>query len=538
MSNLEMRHASDEQLLRYADGELPAREAAQVRQHLEACWQCRAGLTEIQDVIGRCVRYRKDVLESALPPPPRPWGDIYRQFDEIELTAARASWLDRFRSFLRPTRWVPVAVAVALLCGVYVRFRETPSVHAAELLRKAVAAAESSPQTKRRIQIRTRKHRITRVLNGRETASATAPSKEIQGLFELARYSWEDPLSARSFQLWRQQLNQHKDEVVDIEGGHRIRTSTDGGALAEATLTLKGQDLEAVEGTLRFRNAEFVEITQLPPEPDLPAPLVASVQPPPALPAVAPTVPQPVAPPAASASDEIQVLARLHQLGADLGEPIEVTRQSGRVLVSGVGIAATRQREIAEALESMPQVEFRFTDPAAPPTAPSGPAPQPATAPPAAHSSLEKALGQSASELLDASDALMARAYALRRLAERFPAAREMELGAEERRTLAQLRVEHSAALAARANELQRLLTPVLPGSRPAPARPPALPSGWQPAAESLFQSARVVERLLAAALGGARSEIPAEELPVRLLTAAAELHANARSYEDIARER
>jgi hypothetical protein len=47
-----------------------------------------------------------------------------------------------------------------------------------------------------------------------------------------------------------------------------------------------------------------------------------------------------------------------------------------------------------------------------------------------------------------------------------------------------------------------------------------------------------VLERLLAAALGGARSDVPAEELPERLLNAAAELHANAQSYEDIARER
>ena len=64
MSNLDVRHPDDGLLLRYLDGELPGRKARQVRTHLEACWQCRTQSEELQNVIGECVRYRKNVARS------------------------------------------------------------------------------------------------------------------------------------------------------------------------------------------------------------------------------------------------------------------------------------------------------------------------------------------------------------------------------------------------------------------------------------------------------------------------------------------
>ena len=55
MSNLDLRHPEDGLLLRYLDGELPGRQARQVRTHLEACWQCRAEVEELGAAIGECV---------------------------------------------------------------------------------------------------------------------------------------------------------------------------------------------------------------------------------------------------------------------------------------------------------------------------------------------------------------------------------------------------------------------------------------------------------------------------------------------------
>src|SRR5206468_2522183 len=69
--------------------------------------------------------------------------------------------------------------------------------------------------------------------------------------------------------------------------------------------------------------------------------------------------------PSASISDELQVLSALHQIGADLGDPIEVKRSDGRVLVGGVGVSADRQKQIHSMLDGLPNVSVNFANPAA-----------------------------------------------------------------------------------------------------------------------------------------------------------------------------
>ena len=68
-----------------------------------------------------------------------------------------------------------------------------------------------------------------------------------------------------------------------------------------------------------------------------------------------------------SVSDELQVLSALHQIGADLGDPIHVSLSADKVMVSGVGVAPQRQQVIQRTLESMPNVAVQFTEPVAAP---------------------------------------------------------------------------------------------------------------------------------------------------------------------------
>src|SRR5437870_305266 len=96
-----MGHPDSEHLLRYADGEAPAGAAAEIRAHLEACWQCRAEMEELQKTVGECVRYRRSVLERHLLPPPAPWRDIYRGFAEIDAALDQGSFFDRAGRILR-----------------------------------------------------------------------------------------------------------------------------------------------------------------------------------------------------------------------------------------------------------------------------------------------------------------------------------------------------------------------------------------------------------------------------------------------------
>src|SRR5271157_4779639 len=146
MSSFGAQHPEDGLLLRYIDGELAGRKRREVERHLAACWQCRAEVEGIERVVSDCVRYRKTVAPH-LPEPPNPWPDLYREFDRIDAQEAGQSWFSRFAT----PRWAVAAAAAAVLVAAIVyQFRQTPSVQAAALLQRAVAAAETRPVYKHR----------------------------------------------------------------------------------------------------------------------------------------------------------------------------------------------------------------------------------------------------------------------------------------------------------------------------------------------------------------------------------------------------
>jgi hypothetical protein len=524
--NSQLRHPEDEQLLRYADGEMPARQARKIQLHLNSCWQCRTELEEIQKTVGECVRYRKGVLQPMLPPPPAAWTDLSRKFDEIDESLARRSWLEMFRP---ARRWVPVAAALAIACGIYYQLRDTPSVQAAELLRKAAAAADASPAARpARVRIRTRQRTVIR-------AASLMPGDT--GPLE--------PLNVRSYQRWRDELPDKHDEVTTVAGNFQIRTTTGSGELAEATLQLRAPDLHPVQERLEFRNRDWVEIEEMPAEAPLPN-VAAADNPHPAVPGPIPAPAQKFEEfrqpaPAATVGDELAVLVALHHIGADLGDPIEVKRASGQILVAGVGIDPRRREEIEQALGQRPNVVVRFSEPAS--TAPQSEKPVRGEAPASADAAalqarIEKQAGgranyeRLASDILDSSDSLMSRAYALRRIAERFPRAVEPEMTAADRQVLRDLYREHSTALAREAAAMERLLKPVLAplGGKSAGATPPPTAS-WQAGTEDLFTNARRVETLLAVMLGVAPGETASGNIPSQVLSSLAQLRASAEAY-------
>jgi hypothetical protein len=66
--NSSLHHISDEELVRSADGELPAGRDAEVEAHLQACWDCRARMQEIQSAIAGFVRAHHTEYDAQLPP--------------------------------------------------------------------------------------------------------------------------------------------------------------------------------------------------------------------------------------------------------------------------------------------------------------------------------------------------------------------------------------------------------------------------------------------------------------------------------------
>lgn len=162
---------------------------------------------------------------------------------------------------------------------------------------------------------------------------------------------------------------------------------------------------------------------------------------------------------------EVKVVAALHKLGADLGEPIEWTRDAqGRVIVTGTAIGGGRRNEIQAALGSIAGVQLKFEDGRA--------AKNPARAMSVIEggrlpwqTELESALGSKAAvesfgnTVLDLSDAVVARAHALKKLDERFAAA---QLDPAERAQVDAIAEKHRAEMAKSAADLKRRVAPIL----------------------------------------------------------------------------
>jgi hypothetical protein len=547
-----MRHPDEEQLLRFADGELPARAAGEVRSHLEACWQCRAQYDEVQNTVSQCVGYRKNVLQRHLPAPPAPWTDIYQRFAEIDASLQQPSLLDRAARVLQwpihnAKKWVPVAVAAMIVWGLFSRFHLTPSAQAAELLRKAIVAADTRPVKTHRLEIRTKEHRLTRFTGTQQKLAANAADAatldSLQAQFQAANYDWNDPLSARAYQAWRDRLTDKRDEVVQDKDPYVLKTDSGSGELREATLKIRTQDLQPMEGRFEFRNGEWVEITALADEAAPSA--IATTESHASLPSEV-TLPTPTAPAAptigagATISDELRVMAALHQVGADLGDPLEISRTGAEILVTGVGIAPQRQQQIMDAVGGLPHVAVRFNA-----SVPAAVRPERNASENAAGADLRQLQArvaeqiggranfeQLASEVLDLSEPMMSRAYALRHLAERFPASAEGELSATDRQLLRQIQREHAAALRQQTGELDRLLKPVRASVRGSGGVAPDATASAT--AEDLFQSARRVDKLLAVIFGAAAGDSADDQLPSQLLSSLAQLRAKVEAYDRV----
>jgi hypothetical protein len=509
---------------------------------LEACWSCRTHFQELTREIGDYVRYHEGALKPSLPPPPRPWADIrvrMRRLDQARPAAPSHA----------PHRWLTAAAVLLLACLAVYRFGRPPVASAAELLRKAVAADSSAPREHRQIRVRTRTHSFTRAAShSLQTTSGAAP---LETLFATARFNWQDPLSARSYAAWRDQLPDKRDEVEPFgaPGMYRIRTTTAHSALTEATITLRAQDLSPVSETFQFGGSEWVEITEIPGEPLVPSPAAPVIAEARAPEGAAEPVPQ--AQPLetdTTATQELQVIAALHEIGADLGEPIELTRSGRRLVVTGTGMEPERQEQVRSSLARLPGVAVRFDDPR--PLGPEAGAAKTAMSVAAARvplqTEMEKAVGgrvafeKFANHVLELSEAAMARAHALRNLAERFPPSAEAQLGDHDKSLLATLRREHAQVLSGAAAEILDSVKPALAALGAENEHSPseaALGPDWQAGAEQVFASAQQVDQLLNVLLAGADTRLAPAEIPARLASASARFRARAAAYRDTLKE-
>jgi hypothetical protein len=488
-------HPDEEQLLAFADGELDPKQSAVVDEHARSCAACEDQIADFRSVYGAV----RSSVRSQHPPPPKPWADLRPRLIDLDVGRVRTRRL----SFPRVSfRWA--AAAAAVIAGLLVvRLTTEQTVSAAELLEKS-SVQEAKTGSPKRIRVKTRKASWVR--------SARTPTRaedvQVASLFQQANYNWEEPLSSRSFADWRSSLPEKDDRIrilKETEYGsgrfYLITTSTPTGLLAEATITIRGEDLRAVRETFHFRNNEYVELAEVTePEPSIPELQLAQPSP------VIPHQPR-----AIGASEELKVMAALHSIGADLGEPVDldVDSANGRIVVTALATRADRQQQLRAVLSGISFVQLRFEQPdvvraqaqemgdtAAAETRRSNPLQDELAGRLGSHVALENFTNH----IMDFSEAVLTRAHALRSLAQRFSLDIEKQLGSEDRNTLDAIKTDHILKLQTTIRGISDAMQTLSVGG----GGTPSVTTGtWQTATQHLLESAQSFDRVATEILAG-----------------------------------
>ncbi len=516
-------HASEKDLIRFADEETHGKAAARIEIHLQECMRCRLRLEELRSAANAYSEYHNRVLKPAL--------ESSHEWRPLHVPIAS---LNRRQSKFRfsPALGALSALACGLAVLAFFYYRDTPHRSVTQLLAHAAA-------------VRTPAHGRVRVTwNGRSWYRPAMLQRQghpamggvgdsgpehTRALFVQANYSWDDPLSARSFAAWRDRLQDKRDQVVSVRGEngasrfYRLRTQTSEGVLRIASLTLRADSFRPVEGQFHFEDREDVTMAESGEMPSA-RPVIAAIKP--AAPAGADTESK------VSPQDELRVFAALNAIGADAGEPLTVNVDSSRqhVVVSGVGISGNREREIRQALAQISNARTHFD---------SG---QPSPAGKAIHAPDSSSTGTSAplrsllesrsggpqpfqeitDRALDLSSSLVAQAHALDVLAQTFSPALELRFGAADREILRSLQHRHALAIEQAASQLRENLAPLVnsPANQLGGAsgetrnRPEA---SWQAGAAELLVACKELDTSLSRLLGGSYSQQTGADILRRL---------------------
>lgn len=477
-------HPTPEALLRFADEDLAIDEARALEQHLAECTGCRDEFVSLRETFEDIRRFHQNVLKPALPDPPRAWEP--------------PRWKNGAPRLIQFPIRIAAAAAAVIAAVVLVRWIERPvHVSAAELLRNAEVREQAAASLPHKIRIRYKNYSWTRPARlGVSARPAAGDPAVIDAMLRQAGFPSEDPLSAAAFSQWRNALPDRHDELRQDAETYVVTTSAPAGALREASLTLRSTDLHATGATLRYRSNETLDMNELPAgDDDLEAARPPVSQPAPPTTEPLATTTEPPATPAA----EVQVIAALHSLGADLGEPVEVSRTGGVILVSGSGLPSARQNQIRVAVSGIPGVRVAFEPGDGRRAGGAGLALR-APAPPDAANPLLGQLRAAANggadpgdALIDATDRVIERAYAIASLARRFPAPLELSLSAGDRSVVHGIAIDHAAVLSESEASMTGLLRGVVP---PVNTAPPASLS-WQATAEALLAAARDADQAI-----------------------------------------
>jgi hypothetical protein len=510
MHKAEAQHPSEKELTLYLDNELEGRAFERVSQHLAICAACTETVNQINQASEAFAGFEIQFLRPAVVPAPVEWPDA------SELVALRQP------KTARRTRWLALssamAVAAALVIGFVIywnnapRWNNTPRLSASALLDRS-SIVTLPPQRQLRVRAGSWSAYRPAVLSvAKALNSQGGELKDVQTLFVSANYSWEEPLSARSYSSWRKRLSHKRDEVSLLTGKRQtdsfylIKTETSDGLLRTAWLTVRRTDLHPVEGSFRFDRQEIVTISDTGIDvPDAAAPTGRSRTP-------------DVAVHRLSASDSLHILAALNRAGVDVGQDIELLDNPAgtKLILRASGIDAASRDRILRELDSyasgmvasgVVQWEARDSGTAGR-TFPAIEMSSKGAIPGPMRKRLEETFGGPAqlesttSRALDLAGDLLANAHALAVLAQRVPTAEEASLNETDRPLMARLRQGYLDSLATRLSELSQALLPIL-GNEPRDSNAGERASSWQDGAGILLRQAQDLNRDVALLLAG-----------------------------------
>ena len=210
---------------------------------------------------------------------------------------------------------------------------------------------------------------------------------------------------------------------------------------------------------------------------------------------------------------EIDVRSALHGMGADLGEDIEiVVRPPNQLVINAAGASSQRKEQLKTLLGNKPGVRLNFEEPANY-VVPRRAAAKTRVIPDADQSrqtpdaSLSQYFGSPTAQenyarsVLQTSSGILARLYALRELAGRWPPENEGRLSADAKAKLTVMLKDHARELRTGTSTLKKELQLILKGEQANDQ--PAATGGikWQEASSSGLDAASTVDRTLRALL-------------------------------------
>lgn len=555
-------HASDDELVLWLDGELPARKMDAIRTHLAACWSCRVRMEKLQQAISSFIGHRNASLGAA----PVLASHVRSRF-EAELArraaAGRRVWARTRRSwgYLR----VAGIAASVLLAVAWWTFSPVRVVSAAALLDHSCEAQRQATRTSAAPVVRQRLY-VRRRVEGQSDRAVNVRSwtfgaqrrvtfdgdaglwPELERMLQLNRWQESWPVSAAAFRAWRDSIQvQHESVTATVleggDSGWRLRTVADGplspNAIVEATLDVRAATWQPVRESFRVamdggfwiyelqqNSFEVIALNSLPrdffaevlpPRGDVAA--VASGK---ALPQTGPT-------PADLDRAEVEAEWVLHRLGLCVSNTVEIVREATGLRLRGSVETLAERDELQDALKPIPYLNSDIqtveeekragergelkagADESAPSLvirdAPSRLEEQLASGP---------SLARQSGEIVLLSEGLKAQAWALRRIAERYKDHRSATFGASQRRVLGAIIRDHSNEIHARSGELETRVASLLPA---APLREPedeaaqsakalADSGDWNNICFNLFAEAAAVDEAIHVLLAGTGASV------------------------------